>query len=163
MIDTEFNVPLWAKLLPLIGSLSGVVLISLLFKVFNNFLVELKLSSLGLSIYRFLNQAYYFDNFYTNFLVYPILNFGYITNKVLDKGVFEVVGPFGLTKLFITLSNRIDRLDTNSIPLYALYFISSGFGLIVFIQYFPDSSPFFMSEMAQYLILYLISILFISI
>ena len=52
------------------------------------------------------------------------------TTKVLDKGSIELLGPFGLEKGLLFLSNKIASLDTGVITSYALYIL---IGLIFYI------------------------------
>ena len=87
-------------------------------------------TSLGRGIYRFFNQKYFFDNIYNNFILNKLLSFGYTTNKILDRGAIELVGPYGLVNVFKSASNKVTSLDSGFIPTYAMYIFS---GLILFI------------------------------
>lgn len=149
MIDTEFGVSTGVKLLPLFGVLFGVLSLIIMYSLFPMALVNVKLSSLGKLLYSFFNQKYYFDTIYTKFIINPALIFGYITSKVLDRGVFETIGPFGLLHSFSYGSHKLNSLDTGFIPHYALYFFFNLCVLIAFIMYLPNP---------QYIILYLITL-----
>ena len=50
--------------------------------------------------------------------------------KVLDKGSVELLGPYGLEKGLLSLSNNLGKLSTGVITTYALYIL---IGLIFYI------------------------------
>lgn len=130
LIEAEFAIPTFYKLLPLFGSLFGGGLALVLYHLFPLFTIRLTENTLGRTLYRFLNQKYWFDNIYNNLILSKLLNFGYTTNKTLDRGVIELVGPYGLVNVFKNASSKITSLDTGFIPSYAMYIFS---GLILFI------------------------------
>jgi NADH-ubiquinone oxidoreductase chain 5 len=130
LIEAEFAIPTFYKLLPLFGSLFGGGLALVLYHLFPLFTISLTENTLGRTLYRFLNQKYWFDNIYNNLILSKLLDFGYTTNKTLDRGVIELVGPYGLVNVFKNASSKITSLDTGFIPSYAMYIFS---GLIVFI------------------------------
>jgi len=130
LIEAEFAIPTFYKLLPLFGSLFGGGLALVLYHLFPLFTISLTENTLGRTLYRFLNQKYWFDNIYNNLILSKLLNFGYTTNKTLDRGVIELVGPYGLVNVFKNASSKITSLDTGFIPSYAMYIFS---GLILFI------------------------------
>ena len=72
----------------------------------------------------------------------------FITTKILDKGVLELLGPRGLTQVLTNTSNKIVSFDTGSITQYALFIFISAVGLIVTVFYLDDP---------RYFILYLIT------
>jgi NADH-ubiquinone oxidoreductase chain 5 len=130
LIEAEFAIPTFYKLLPLFGSLFGGGFALVLYHLFPLFTISLTENTLGRTLYRFLNQKYWFDNIYNNLILSKLLDFGYTTNKTLDRGVIELVGPYGLVNVFKNASSKITSLDTGFIPSYAMYIFS---GLIVFI------------------------------
>jgi NADH-ubiquinone oxidoreductase chain 5 len=130
LIEAEFAIPTFYKLLPLMGSLFGGGFALVLYHLFPLFTISLTENTLGRTLYRFLNQKYWFDNIYNNLILSKLLDFGYTTNKTLDRGVIELVGPYGLVHAFKNASTKITSLDTGFIPSYAMYIFS---GLIVFI------------------------------
>ena len=67
---------------------------------------------------------------------------GYTISKILDKGIIELIGPFGLTEGSYAASNKLSKLDTGVITTYALY-ITLGLISILFILF----SPFFFDAM----------------
>jgi len=152
LIDSEFGVPLWAKHLPLVGSLLGALTVLIIYHFYSSSMSGLITTSLGRGLYRFFNQKYFFDNIYMFFIINPALRLGYIINKVLDRGAFELVGPQGLTQFFTVLSNKIVSLDTGFVPHLALYICVGAIVLLSTVHYLVDP---------RYFILYLIITLFL--
>ena len=58
------------------------------------------------------------------------MNIGYSISKVLDRGVIELVGPYGIANTFVTIGTCISKLDTGIITTYGLYIILSLLSLI---------------------------------
>ena len=123
MLDTEFAVPTFFKILPLIFTVS-LSLISIVFSEFiPKALIYFKLSRLGYNIYSFFNQRFLVELFYNRYITDLVLKLGGQTSKVIDKGSIELVGPFGLEKGLVMLSKNISNLDTGVITSYALYIL----------------------------------------
>jgi len=142
LIEAEFAIPLYYKLLPLIGSLFGGFLALILYHLYPLFIINLVNISLGKSIYRFFNQKYWIDNIYNNLILTKILNFGYITNKVLDRGAIELIGPYGLVNSLKQTSKLITNFDTGFIPHYAIFIIVGIINIIILVFYVKDSRLF---------------------
>jgi len=138
LVEAEFAIPTFYKLLPLIGSLSGGALALILYHLFPQFTINLADSTLGRTLYRFFNQKYWFDNIYNSLILSPLLNFGYITNKVLDRGAIELIGPYGLVNSFRNASKTITKFDTGFIPNYAMYIFLGMVSFILLIFYVGD-------------------------
>jgi NADH-ubiquinone oxidoreductase chain 5 len=134
MLDTEFAVPTFFKLLPLVFtiSLSGLALI--LSEFLPKVLLNFKFSRLGYNIFGFFNQRFLIEMFYNKYITGLVLNLGGQTTKVIDKGSVELLGPYGLEKGLISLSRNIASLDTGVITSYALY-ILMGFIFYILIPY----------------------------
>lgn len=131
LLDTEFAVDTFYKLLPLFFTISLTIL-SLFFTEFKpNLLVKFKQSRLGHSIFSFLNQRFLMEMYYNRYISGVVLNLGGQTTKVLDKGAVERVGPYGLEEFFTRLSERINSLSTGVVTHYALYIV---IGLISYIN-----------------------------
>ena len=134
MLDTEFAVPTFFKILPLIltVSLSGLAII------FSEFipktLIYFKLSRLGYNIFSFFNQRFLIELFYNRYITDLVLKLGGQTTKVIDKGSIELIGPYGLEKGLVSLSKNISNLDTGVITSYALY-ILVGLTFYVLVPY----------------------------
>jgi len=130
MLDTEFAVPTFFKLLPLMFTISLSIISIVLSEFYPKLLIHFKFSRFGYNIFSFFNQRFYVELFYNRYITDAILNLGGQTTKVLDKGSIELIGPFGLEKGLVNLSKSIANLDTGVITSYALYIL---IGLISYI------------------------------
>ena len=130
LLDTEFAVPTLFKLLPLVFTVSLSILAIVLSEFRGHLLIHFKLTRLGYNIFGFFNQRFFIELFYNKYITGLVLKLGGQTTKVLDKGSVELVGPFGLEKELVSLSNSIAKLDTGVITSYALYILV---GLIFYI------------------------------
>ena len=130
MIDAEF-LPTFFKILPVIFSFSGLFGAFYLYFFKFKFLYNLKISKYGLVFYNFLNRKWYFDKIYSEFITQYILQIGYtFTYKMIDKGLIEMCGPYGLTVIFSFLSQRIILLQTGYIYHYSLLMLVATIFLI---------------------------------
>jgi NADH-ubiquinone oxidoreductase chain 5 len=137
LIDTEFGVPVFYKLLPLFLNLTLAV-----FALYylNNILLTLKKYQWSQNIYRFFNQRYWFELIYNRCVVNPLLYIGYVTNTILDRGVFELIGPRGAVASIYKLSHYLASFDTGSIARYGFVMFS---GLLFFLLIWTGSSDEF--------------------
>lgn len=130
MLDTEFAVPTIFKLLPFIFTIS-LFLISLIFsEFFGKLLIKFKFSNIGYNVFSLFNQRFLIELFYNKYITNIIFKLGGQTTKIIDKGSVEFLGPFGLEKSLLSLSNNIGNLSTGIITTYALYIL---IGLIFYI------------------------------
>ena len=141
IIEAEFSLPLYIKLLPTILSLLGGLLAFFLYHYGQYFLVYINyddnlLAKLGRKLYTFLNGKYLLDILYNNYLISNGLKLGYTISKLLDKGFIELIGPFGLTQGSYSASFNLTKLDTGIITTYALY-ITLGLISLLFLIYYP--------------------------
>ena len=131
MLDTEFAVPTFFKLLPLFFTIT-LSLISILFTEFYpKLLIKFKLSSIGYNIFSFFNQRFLIELFYNRYISGIVLKLGGQTTKIMDKGSIELFGPYGLEKRLTNLSKFIGSLSTGIVTSYALYIL---IGLIFYIS-----------------------------
>ena len=72
-------------------------------------------------IYTFLNGKYLFGVIYNHYFIGRGLQLGYFISKVLDRGVIEFVGPYGLSNTLSQTGINIGKLDTGVITTYSLY------------------------------------------
>lgn len=118
IFDAEF-VNIFFKSLPVYFSLFGFfsAFIFYLFKF--KFLFNLKTSKLGKKFYSFFNRKWFIDKIYNEFFGQFFFKFAYSKSyKFIDKGIFEIVGPTGLTKVVSKISLSIDKLQTGYIYHY---------------------------------------------
>lgn len=119
LIESEF-IPYWIKLIPVVFSIGGAISAFVLYYYFSNYLYSLKISYLGRKIYAFLSKKWYFDKIYNDFIVQKFLDFGYnISFKTLDRGIIEVIGPYGIVKTISNLTRIITNLQSGYIYHYA--------------------------------------------
>ena len=130
MLDTEFAVPTLFKLLPFIFTLSLSILSIFLSEYLPKLIINFKFTKIGYNIFSFFNQRFYIELFYNKYIVEGILNLGGQTTKSLDKGSVEYLGPYGLEKGLVSLSNSMNKLSTGVVTSYALYTL---IGLIFYI------------------------------
>ena len=116
-VDSEF-IDTSVKLLPVIFSITGAVTAVILYGSLQRNMIGLLDYYRG--IYRFLNQKWYFDNIYQNWVAKPLLKFGYeISFKLLDRGFIEVIGPNGISRGILALSQRVSKLQTGLVYHYS--------------------------------------------
>ena len=135
MLDTEFAVPTFFKLLPLMFTVSLSVIALILSEFLPKVLIDFKLSRVGYNIFSFFNQRFLIELFYNKYVTNIVLKLGGQTTKVLDKGSIETIGPYGIEKGLLNLSKNIASLDTGVITSYALY-ILVGLIFYILVPYF---------------------------
>lgn len=140
MVETEFGLPTLIKLLPMFGTLFGIISAYFLYLFLskNIFDVHFIHNKFSRTIYRFLSYKWYFDRIY-NKILDKLLNFSYISFKTLDKGIIELIGPTGITKILFYISNKVTSFDTGYLPHYLLYVVISFIFLVFFILFELDS------------------------
>ena len=158
LVEAEFSLPLLNKLLPSILSIIGGALALFIYHKTPEFLTDN--SSLLRQVYRFLNGQYFFDVLYNHFVISNGLKLGYAISKVLDRGIIEVVGPFGLSNILNTSAGNIAKLDTGIITTYALY-ISLGLLTLLFLVFSPILFDNALLNELRLIIIYLSSLIFI--
>ena len=153
LIDSEFAIPLLFKLLPAIFSISGSIIILVIYNNFSRLLIKLTDNTIDRKMYYFFNQKYYFDIIINSFIIRKGLNLANITSKVLDRGIVELVGPYGIVNKMVSYSNSVSKLDTGIITNYALYIV---LGLISIIY------VLFLSGDPRLLLIYVTAIISLS-
>ena len=123
MLDTEFSVPTLFKLLPLFFTLFLSIISLLILEFFPKLLISFKFSSSGYNIFSFFNKRFFVELFYNKYITGVVLKLGGQTTKVMDKGLVELIGPYGLEKNLINLSRNINNLSTGVVTSYALYIL----------------------------------------
>jgi NADH-ubiquinone oxidoreductase chain 5 len=125
-IDSEFINQIY-KLLPVILSLTGASLAFGFYTFGANFLFKLKISKVGKNFYNFLNKKWFFDKIINEHITQNFLKFGYrICYKIIDRGIIEVLGPLGLTKIILRKSKYLYYFQSGHIFHYTLLFLISS-------------------------------------
>ena len=100
--DIEF-LPFMIKIIPLIFSLGGMIFALIFYFIYYKY-IDLLSSSIYKYLINFLVNKWYFDYINNNYLAKPTLKISYnFFFKELDKGFFELFGPFGVSIIFYNL------------------------------------------------------------
>jgi NADH-ubiquinone oxidoreductase chain 5 len=134
LVEAEFSLPIYIKLLPAIFSLLGASLSVFIYHCVPGFVIDLTETSIGRKIYTFLNGKYFFDIIYNHYIVQGGLQIGYVISKILDRGIIELVGPYGLSSTLTKTGKNIAKLDTGIITTYSLY-ITLGILSLIFVVF----------------------------
>ena len=118
IFDAEF-ISYFYKLLPVNLSLLGVISAFFLYNFRSSFLFFIKTSTYGKKIYNFLNRKWFFDKIYNEYLGQFFFKFGYsVSYKFIDRGIFEILGPTGLSSIALKVSSNLHRMQTGYIYHY---------------------------------------------
>jgi NADH-ubiquinone oxidoreductase chain 5 len=149
-IDSEFIKQTY-KLLPVILSLTGASLAFFLYTFGGEILFKLKISKLGKKIYNFLNKKWFFDKIINEYITQNCLKFGYrVCYKIIDRGIIEILGPLGLSKVILKKSKYLYYFQSGYIFHYTVLFLVSATLLLSIRQVcnvlfiYPDYRPFFL-------------------
>jgi NADH-ubiquinone oxidoreductase chain 5 len=152
LLDTEFAVDTFYKILPLIFTITFSVISLYISEFSTKILMKFKYTKLGYNIFGFFNQRFLIELLYNNYITNNIFKLGGHTTKIIDKGSIELIGPYGLEKTLILLNGKLGKLSTGVITTYALYI------LIAFITF--TLLPIIISYSDSLLILIIIAILY---
>jgi NADH-ubiquinone oxidoreductase chain 5 len=118
-IESEF-IPSYVKLVPTVLSFAGAILAIVLNHFYASFVTDATLSPIGLRLFSFLNKKWYFDKLYNELLNKPLMSFGYFVSfRGMDKGIVEMLGPYGSVSSFSSLMKKTSKLQTGFIYHYA--------------------------------------------
>ena len=113
----------------------------------------------GRMLYTFLNKRWLFDKVYNDVFGKNALSFGYnVSFKSVDKGVLEMLGPYGLVVMFKNLSGQFKSLQTGYVYHYAfvmligLTFMLALVGLWDVVSVYVDNRLYFI-HLVTYLII----------
>lgn len=130
MIETEFAVPTFFKLLPFFCTIIFTILALTISEFYPRSLVSFKFTRFGYNLFGFFNQRFLVEFFYNRYVTGLTLELGGQINRILDKGSIELIGPFGLEKGLLILGKNIASLDSGVITSYALYILT---GLVFYL------------------------------
>ncbi len=151
MLETEFGVPSFFKLLPLILTISFTIILFVLLELMPLAVIHLNYTRLGYSLFNFFNLRFLVDYLYNRFITGFVLKLGGQTSKILDKGSVELLGPYGLEIGLLNISKNLSKLDTGIVTSYALYILIA---LVLYVQI-----PYIYSEDISVLLLVLCGLL----
>jgi NADH-ubiquinone oxidoreductase chain 5 len=131
LFEAEF-LPTSVKVVPLIFSLSGAFLALFLNAFYKNLLVTFKTVGLGLYLYFFFNQKWFFDKIYNTYVLKPMFQLSFsVPFRLLDKGFIELFGPLGLVLNLNFFSKKISKIQTGLIYHYTFVVL---LGLLFYIN-----------------------------
>ena len=134
VFDAEF-VEFFYKILPVAFSLFGATLSFLLYNFQSNLLFLIKTSFIGRKVYVFLNKKWFFDKIYNECFGQFFFKFGYsMSYKLIDRGVFEMIGPTGFSSTALKAAYKIHKSQTKSLYHYTLIILTSLAILLCFRQ-----------------------------
>ena len=130
-IDTEFVISTYIKILPFIITIS--LMFIYIYKSEYKIFIFINSNNINIIIYNifcFFNQRFFIEFIYNKYISEYLLDIGSDTTKFLDKGSVEYIGPYGLEKSLIYLSETLSKLDTGRVNFYSLFILC---GLIIYI------------------------------
>jgi NADH-ubiquinone oxidoreductase chain 5 len=131
LFNYEFNK--YIRRITMVWSFYFMIFFFILFFAFKTFLLNIKLGSISsLNIFHILTEKYIF---YNRLLVEPIMGIGLrfalkSTYMLLDKGIIEIFGPFGIVQVIRNWVFNYNKYQTGFISHY-LNFILIGLLLLI--------------------------------
>ena len=123
LLESEY-IPQAQKMVPLLFTLAGALVAYAATFYWSRAIYAFKTSPFGRSLYTMASRRWFFDQVYNQFFAQKALDFGYhISWKTLDKGWFEVLGPYGIIHTFPKWSRRLGTLQSGLIPHYAVLMV----------------------------------------
>lgn len=136
MFDAEF-ISHFYKILPVSLSIFGVLSALILYSFQSNLLFQIKTSIIGKKIYNYLNKKWFFDKVYNEQIGQFFFKLGYsVSYKIVDRGIFEILGPNGLSLILKRASMNIFLLQSGYIYHYAFLILVGSTVLIGGMQLF---------------------------
>jgi NADH-ubiquinone oxidoreductase chain 5 len=126
LVEAEYSLNVITKLLPSLLSLIGAISALILYIKKPEIINSITKTLIGRKLYSLFNSKYYFDVIYNQYVINRGFKWGYAISKQIDRGVIELVGPYGLSNSIIKIAKDIAKLDSGVITTYALY-ITIGF------------------------------------
>lgn len=112
----------FVKVIPLLLSILGALMAFVVYDYMS--FKFLKNNLLYYTVYTFLNSAWQFNYVINHFIVLNILNFGHlVTYRIIDRGVLEIMGPNGVSRVLIRLTRNISNLQSGMVFNYVLIMI----------------------------------------
>nr|YP_010426368.1 NADH dehydrogenase subunit 5 [Terpios hoshinota]USL48482.1 NADH dehydrogenase subunit 5 [Terpios hoshinota] len=75
-------------------------------------------------VYTFFNSAWQFNYVINHFIVSNVWKFGHlVTYRIIDRGILETIGPSGISKVLISLTQTISNYQSGMVFNYALIMI----------------------------------------
>jgi NADH-ubiquinone oxidoreductase chain 5 len=133
MLEAEF-IPYYIKLTPVILSNLGAISAFILYNSYSTELYNMKKTPLGRGLYTFLNRKWFFDKVYNEYVSQEVLSMGYNTTyKLVDRGLFEFLGPLGITKTVWQNGRLFTGMQTGFVYHYTFVMLAGLTGFIAIV------------------------------
>jgi NADH-ubiquinone oxidoreductase chain 5 len=160
--STEF-LDTYLKILPFVGTLFGfyfsiIFCCNLYFYKSSFFELNLHVHNIILkNIFYFFGKKWLFDFFYNKYIARFVFFLAYdVVFKVVDRGAIELLGPLGIVRNLLYVSNKISSVQSGYIY---HYFVIKFIGFFIFfVSIFSSFSYDFIFFLSVYIYLYLIKI-----
>jgi NADH-ubiquinone oxidoreductase chain 5 len=130
IIDTELSINIVYKLLPLILTILGTIIILVLYEFYYKLILVYNNNTL-LSIYNYCNNKFMLDQILNNIIIRSSLQEGIKLNSFIDKGTLQILGPRGIyDTLNIIVYNTI-KVSTGSLLHFSLILLAGILFLIL--------------------------------
>lgn len=130
IVDAEF-LPSWIKLMPVVLSIRSGALA--LFRYTYPGIEGWKDGQIRRTWFTFLNRKWFFDKVYNENVSQVALDVGYNrTYKGLDRGMFEILGPHGLSSMLWRRTSIVRSMQTGHIYHYGLVMLTGVLLMLVF-------------------------------
>lgn len=124
LISNEFNI--YIKYIPIVWVFYFLSLSTFLYSTANTYLFKLFAGwNTGMYLYHILTEKYiFFNRFIVEPISYKIFDFAYNTTYLLiDKGLIEIIGPYGLTRVFTNITTSINNYKLSYVINYVVYIL----------------------------------------
>lgn len=126
--DSEF-ISVFYKILPVNLSLLGLFSAFVFYNFKSKFLYYFKVSFYGKKIYYFLNRKWFIDKIYNDYINQFFYKYAfYSTYKFIDRGIFEILGPTGLSIAALKIGSNIHKMQTGIIYHYTSVLLKIFYG-----------------------------------
>jgi NADH-ubiquinone oxidoreductase chain 5 len=135
LIDSEFSLAI-LKNIPLVFTIFGFLLAILLINCnisSKTIILSYKLSKPYRWFYTFLNKKWHLDQIANTIVAVKAMNFGYRSSfQIADKGVIELIGPFGTAINILVLTKFTSLFHSGYIFHYTLVMLFSIISIIAY-------------------------------
>ena len=87
------------------------------------FIIKLTETVFYSKLYTFLNSKYFFDVIYNNYIIKGGFSLGYKLSEEIDKGIIELVGPYGISNLLTETAKNIAKFVNCFYCYYSFVFL----------------------------------------
>lgn len=124
IIETEFALPMFYKLLPLILTILGTLFILFIYEFAYNLLPKFN-NNLFYNLYYYLNSKFMLDQLLNNVILRSSLLLSIHNYRYIDKGILHILGPTNLSNILNNLSYNITYLSSHPSQLrhYTIYLL----------------------------------------